>query len=83
MAVLEEITIRHDFRPGDIGTMVYMHGSLYQVEFGYGIPFETYVLRRHLHGAVAGARACGKNHRAAAAKQRSRVSGGGAQKKRP
>lgn len=43
MAVLEEITIRHDFRPGDIGTMVYMHGSLYQVEFGYGIPFETYV----------------------------------------
>lgn len=40
---LEEITIRNDLRPGDLGYVVYFHGSFYGPEYGYGIQFETYV----------------------------------------
>ena len=36
---LEEIKIRTDFKPGDIGFMTYMHG----VHYGFGIYFEIYV----------------------------------------
>lgn len=39
----EEITIRNELRPGDLGYVIYLHGLLYGKEYGYGIQFETYV----------------------------------------
>jgi peptidyl-dipeptidase Dcp len=29
--------------PGDLGYVTYLHGTLYAAEYGYGIPFESYV----------------------------------------
>ena len=43
MPTLDEITIRNELRPGDLGCVVQMHGRLYGDEFGYGIAFEMYV----------------------------------------
>ena len=40
---LEDITIRTQLRPGDIGYITYLHGVLYKKEYGYGISFESYV----------------------------------------
>ena len=40
---LEDITIRTELHPGDIGYVTYMHGHLYKNEYGYGISFEAYV----------------------------------------
>lgn len=40
---LNDITIRTELRPGDIGYVIYLHGYLYRQEYNYGIPFETYV----------------------------------------
>ena len=40
---LEDIDIRTDLRPGDIGYVTYMHGRLYKQEYAYGVNFETYV----------------------------------------
>ena len=40
---LEDIAIRNTLRPGDLGYVIHLHGSLYGAEFGYGIEFETYV----------------------------------------
>lgn len=40
---LEDITIRTDIRPGDIGYITYMHGWMYQEEYGYSTAFEGYV----------------------------------------
>lgn len=40
---LEDITIRNDLRPGDIGSVIHLHGCLYGREYGYGIGFEAYV----------------------------------------
>ena|SRR5689334_14672312 len=40
---LEDITIRTEMRPGDIGYITYLHGALYAEEYQYGIAFETYV----------------------------------------
>jgi len=42
-ARLEDITIRTELKPGDIGYVIYLHGVLYGGEYGYGIGFETYV----------------------------------------
>jgi len=42
-AALSDIVIRTDLRPGDLGYVVYLHGSFYGRDYGYGIPFETYV----------------------------------------
>jgi peptidyl-dipeptidase Dcp len=39
----EDITIRTELRPGDIGYVIYLHGSLYAGEYQYGISFESYV----------------------------------------
>ncbi len=43
MPSLEDVTIRTELRPGDIGHVIYLHGSEYSREYGYGIGFETYV----------------------------------------
>jgi GNAT superfamily N-acetyltransferase len=40
---LNEVTIRHDLRPGDIGRVIYLHGHLYGKEYNYTVDFETYV----------------------------------------
>lgn len=42
---LDDVSIRTELRPGDIGYVIYMHGALYQREYGYGIQFETYVAK--------------------------------------
>lgn len=43
--LLEDISIRTEFRPGDIGYVIYLHGKLYKKEYNYGIQFETYVAK--------------------------------------
>jgi len=40
---INEITIRHDIRPGDLGYVMYRHGKLYGDEYNFGVSFETYV----------------------------------------
>jgi len=40
---LPDIHIRTTFRPGDIGYITYMHGTLYNKEYDYGVGFESYV----------------------------------------
>ncbi len=40
---LDDITIRTELKPGDIGYIIYLHGKLYKEEYHYGIEFETYV----------------------------------------
>jgi GNAT superfamily N-acetyltransferase len=39
----EDITIRTELKPGDIGYIIYLHGLLYAEEYQYGISFESYV----------------------------------------
>ena len=41
----EDISIRTELRPGDIGFITYLHGSLYHKEYGYGLSFEAYVAK--------------------------------------
>jgi N-acetylglutamate synthase-like GNAT family acetyltransferase len=40
---LRDIKVRTKLRPGDIGYITYLHGSLYSKEYGYGVEFESYV----------------------------------------
>jgi len=40
---LQDISIRTELRPGDIGDIMSMHGRLYHQEYGYTLPFEGYV----------------------------------------
>ncbi len=42
---LDDIKIRNELRPGDIGYVIHMHGILYKREYDYGIQFETYVAK--------------------------------------
>jgi peptidyl-dipeptidase Dcp len=42
---LEDISIRTELKPGDIGYVIFMHGDLYKKECNYGIEFETYVAK--------------------------------------
>lgn len=41
----KDILIRTDLRSGDIGYIIYLHGSLYKKEYNYSIAFETYVAK--------------------------------------
>ncbi len=40
---LNDITIRTELQPGDIGYVTWLHGYLYGREYNYGVAFETYV----------------------------------------
>jgi peptidyl-dipeptidase Dcp len=40
---LDDIQIRTTLHPGDIGYIIYLHGSMYGTEYGYTISFEAYV----------------------------------------
>lgn len=42
---LDDIAIRTQLMPGDLGYIAYLHGQLYARECGYGINFEGYVLQ--------------------------------------
>jgi peptidyl-dipeptidase Dcp len=42
---LNEISIRTELRPGDIGYVTHMHGRLYHKEYDYGLQFESYVAK--------------------------------------
>lgn len=42
---LQDISIRTELQPGDLGYVIYMHGDLYKREYDYGIPFEAYVAK--------------------------------------
>jgi len=43
MPKLEEIRIRNDFVPGDLGYVIHLHGLCYGREYRYGVGFEMYV----------------------------------------
>jgi len=42
---LDEISIRTELCPGDIGYVIHLHGALYAKEYGYGLQFESYVAK--------------------------------------
>jgi ribosomal protein S18 acetylase RimI-like enzyme len=44
MITLNDILIRTELLPGDLGYIAYLHGSVYPEECGYGLNFEGYVL---------------------------------------
>lgn len=37
------VKIRHELKPGDIGYLIFLHGSLYAKEYGWDHTFEAYV----------------------------------------
>ncbi len=39
----DDITIRTDLRPGDMGSLISLHAALYTKEYGFGPQFERYV----------------------------------------
>ena len=39
------ITVRHEFRPGDAGRLIELHGLLYAKEYGFDHTFEAYVAK--------------------------------------
>jgi GNAT superfamily N-acetyltransferase len=40
-----EITIRHEFKPGDAGRLIELHGLIYSNEYGFDHTFEAYVAK--------------------------------------
>ncbi|HSH43898.1 MAG TPA: GNAT family N-acetyltransferase [Arenicellales bacterium] len=40
---LDDILIREEPAPGDLGYVMYLHGIYYRPRYGYGIEFESYV----------------------------------------
>ncbi len=43
LLALDDIRIRNNLKPGDLGFVIYRHGKLYAEEYGYSVSFETYV----------------------------------------
>ena len=42
---LEDVLIRTELRPGDLGYVIYLHGALYSREYDFGVQFESYVAK--------------------------------------
>ena len=42
---LNDISIRTELQPGDMGYVIYLHGLLYSKEYNFGIQFEDYVAK--------------------------------------
>ena len=42
---LNDISIRTELKPGDLGYIIHIHGRLYGKEYNYGIQFEAYVAK--------------------------------------
>jgi GNAT superfamily N-acetyltransferase len=42
---LKGVTIRNEFRPGDAGRLIALHGLLYAEEYGFDQTFEAYVAK--------------------------------------
>ena len=42
MTELDDIRVRNELLPGDLGYVTYLHGLLYGMEYGYGVQFESY-----------------------------------------
>jgi GNAT superfamily N-acetyltransferase len=40
-----EVRVRHEFKPGDVGRLVELHGLLYSQEYGFDHTFEAYVAK--------------------------------------
>jgi peptidyl-dipeptidase Dcp len=40
---INDISVRNNLQPGDLGYIIYLHGKLYKQEYNYGIEFEMYV----------------------------------------
>ena len=40
---INDIKIRTEIKPGDLGYVMYRHGKLYSDEYNYSVSFETYV----------------------------------------
>jgi len=45
VGIPSSLSIRHDLRPGDFGSMISMHGRIYALECGYNLNFEAYVCK--------------------------------------
>lgn len=43
--MLENFSIRHELRPGDLGRIIALHGVVYDALPGFGLRFEAYVAR--------------------------------------
>jgi GNAT superfamily N-acetyltransferase len=43
MHLSSKVTFRHELKPGDLGYIIYLHGSLYSQEYNFDSSFETYV----------------------------------------
>lgn len=43
--IFKHLTIRTELKPGDIGYVTWLHGSMYAAEYQYGISFEAYVAK--------------------------------------